>query len=235
MKSRIVGLSILLAAASLACVPAGADNITVINTNGATPFVYEGYTYMPVQSVTKFLGADLGWDPNTSQAVVTYQGQKFALTPGKTNATFDGRQVYLTSPPVVINGRTYVSTETFKKYYNVPMKWSPTTSTVSVFGPNGWGTTTVRNQAPWHGGPPPWAPAWGQRGKHIGYWVDSDKQKQSKGPWKLKSKSQTKWIHATPTEGKKYEKGKVNSKHNAYGKSKGSNGKGNGKGHGKKN
>lgn len=191
MSRKTILISVALAAGiGLACIPAGAEDI-VISTPGATPFLYAGTTYMPVKSVASFLGADLGWDPNKGQAVITYQGQQFSLTPGKTNAMFGGQPVVLTAPPVVINGRTYVSTEAFKKYYKVPMQWDPTTSQVRILGPDGWGTTTVKNRAPWHGGPPPWAPAWGQRSKNVSG-VGSVRNKPGQGAAKRKSKGQAK-------------------------------------------
>lgn len=183
MSKRIFLLSVLL---GLAYLPASADKVIVINTPGSAPFVYQGYTYMPVQSVTKFLGADLGWDPNVGRAVINYKGQQFALTPGKANASFAGRSVVLASPPVVVNGRTYVSTEVFKEYYKVPMQWDKSTSQVRILGPNGWGTTTVRDRAPWGDGPPPWAPAWGKRAKSgATYWPGDNKRGKWSKPDKL--------------------------------------------------
>ncbi len=135
-----------------------------INTNGTTAFLYEGLNYVPLKSTASFLGAPVRWDAAKRQAIVTYMGQDFALTPNSSKALYAGQPVVLSSPPVVINGVTYVPLETFKKYYNVPVQWDGNRSEVRIKGPNGWRTMKANSRPPWHGGPPPWAPAWGQRG-----------------------------------------------------------------------
>lgn len=159
--------------------PAGAANIT-INTSGATPFLYQGHTYLPLQSVASFLGAPLRWEPAKSQAVITYNGKALALTSGKVKASFNGQPVVLSSPPVVVGGRTYIPTDALKKFYNVPVAWDAAASQVKIKGPSGWGTANVSSRPPWHGGPPPWAPAWGRRGQgtpnHPGQQTGKSKQ-----------------------------------------------------------
>jgi hypothetical protein len=134
--------------------PAGAADVTVIDTSGTTPFLYGGSTYIPLTSAARFLGAQLQWDAAQNRAVVTYNGKNLALTPGSRNASFDGRPVVLAMEPVVINGRTYTSTEPFKRFYNVPMEWDRSKSEVRMQGPGGWGRLTVSRQVPpgWYHG-----------------------------------------------------------------------------------
>jgi hypothetical protein len=185
MSKRMIVVSVLLATmAGLACMPAGAD--VIINTSGATPFMYESSSYVPLQSVGSFLGARLAWDPAKGRTVVTYDGQDLDLRPGDTHAWFNGKQVTLSAAPLVINGRTYIPLDAFKKYYGVPVEWDRANSHVRIKGKSGWGIATVKSQPPWHGGPPPWAPAWGQRGKtshgnHVIY--------TKKGAWKHNGQS----------------------------------------------
>ena len=193
MSKRIVLMCVLLTTVvSFACMPAGAENVT-INTSGATPFLYEGHSYLPLQSVASFLGAGLRWDSAKGQAVITYNGQDLALTPGNANALFKGQPVVLTSPPVVVGGRTYVPTEALRKFYDVPVEWDGARSEVKIKGPSGWGTVKVRNRPPWHGGPPPWAPAWGERRKQgVRNPLAPGKQEQRKGERKQKGKAKGK-------------------------------------------
>jgi hypothetical protein len=190
MSKRIVLMFVLLTTVvSFACMPAGADNVT-IDTSGATPFLYEGHSYLPLRSVGSFLGAPLRWDAEKCQAVITYNGEDLALTPGNTNALFKGHSVVLPSPPVVVHGRTYVPTEALKKYYNIPVEWDGNKSEVKIKGPNGWGTTKVKNRPPWHGGPPPWAPAWGERRKQgVSNPLSPGNQGQHKGELKHEGKA----------------------------------------------
>ena len=98
MSKRIMLITVVLTmVVSLACISAGADNVT-INTSGTTPFLYEGHSYLPLKSVASFLDAPLRWDAAKGQAVITYNGQDLALTPGNANALFKGQPVVLPSP-----------------------------------------------------------------------------------------------------------------------------------------
>ncbi len=94
MSKRMILISALLVAVSFACMPVNAGDVN-INTSGATPFVYNGHTYLHLQSVGSFLGAPVRWDAAKSQSVMTYNGRDFALTPGSTNAWFNNEPVQL--------------------------------------------------------------------------------------------------------------------------------------------
>lgn len=204
----------------LACMPVGAADLT-INTSGAAPFVYDGHTYLPLQSVASFLGATTRWDSQKGQSVMTYNGLDFALSPNKTNAWFNNKPVKLSSRPVVIDGRTYVPLDSLKKYYKVPVEWYGDRSEVRIKGADGWGTAKVKNRAPWHGGPPPWAPAWGQRNKSAAttYHVTSGSHNQGNGTWQQKGKSQGQKSKAAVKQGKHLQ-GQGQSKQKGNGKAK---------------
>ena len=141
---------------------ASADNIT-IDTSGTTAFLYGGRSYVPLNSTASFLGAPLRWDAAKNQAVITYQGQELTLTPNSRKALFGGQPAVLQVPPVVANGRLFVPTEAFRRFYGVPVEWDGAKKEVKIKGASGWGTMTAAGRPPWHGGPPPWAPAWGRR------------------------------------------------------------------------
>lgn len=160
MSKRIVLMYVVLTMVmSLAGMSASA-----IDLSSLLPFLYEGLSYVPLKSTANFLGAPVRWDAATGQTIVTYNGEDFVLTPNSSKALYAGDPVVLSSPPVVINGVTYVPLETFKKYYNVPVTWDGTRSEMKIKGPDGWRTMKVNSRPPWHGGPPPWAPAWGRYG-----------------------------------------------------------------------
>lgn len=162
MSKRTVLMSVLLTmVVSLAGMSAVA---ATIYTSGATPFVYQGRSYVPLKSTADFLGAPVRWDAEKRQAVMTYRGEDLSLTPNNRNALLAGRPVVLSSAPVVVRGVTYVPADALRKHYNIPVTWDHNRSEVSIKGPNGWRRMKASSRSPWHGGPPPWAPAWGQRG-----------------------------------------------------------------------
>ena len=164
MSKKIAMIAVLLTlVVTLVSNPASAD--IIIMTAGDRPFLYEGRSYVPLKSTANFLGAPLRWNSAKKQTVISYNRQELALTPGNISALFKGQPVELSSPPVVVAGRTYVTTETFRKFYNIPVEWDKARSEVRIKGPGGWGSIKANSRPPWHGGPPPWAPAWGERRK----------------------------------------------------------------------
>ena len=158
-KRSVLAFLLLTMVVSLAGMSANALDLTSL-----APFLYQGSNYVPLKSTASFLGAPLRWDADTGRAIMTYNGQDLAFTPNSRNATYDGRPVVLDSRPIVVNGVTYVPVSTLKRYYNVPVEWDRNRSEIKMKGPDGWRTMKARSRPPWHGGPPPWAPAWGQRG-----------------------------------------------------------------------
>ena len=138
MRKRIVSAALLLTlVVSLAGMSAGAD--LTIDTRGATPFLYGNRSYIPLQSVASFLGAELQWNAAQRQAVVTYEGRELAVTPGNANALFEGRPVVLSAAPVVANGRVFLPAEALQRFYGVPVAWDQAKSQLRIQGPRGWG------------------------------------------------------------------------------------------------
>ncbi|UCH33676.1 MAG: copper amine oxidase N-terminal domain-containing protein [Armatimonadota bacterium] len=147
-----------------------ADSYTVINTYGAAPFVYSGYSYVPLKSAADFVGAALLWDSLQNRATITYRNRELGLVVGSHTAYYMGQPVALPVPPVVVNGQMLVPVTVFDRYFDVPVRWEPDYNRVLLQGPPGWGYYQVLPYAPpyvvtvIHGyGPPPWAPAHGYR------------------------------------------------------------------------
>ena len=159
---------------------------------GATSFLSGGSSYLPLQKVASFLGADLSWDIVNRQAVMTYQGKNLALTPNSLQAVLDGKTVSLPSPPVVVSGRTYIPASALKNTYGIPIEWDQARRQIKIKGPNGWDTVNVKSRPPWHGGPPPWAPAWGARKKQDAVRHSQPVKHQGASKSQGKSRSQSK-------------------------------------------
>ena len=191
MFKRINLLTVLLTmVASLMCVPVSAGNV-IIDTLGAMPFLYEDHSYLPLQNVASFLGAQLSWDPAKAKTVMTYQGKDLSLTPNSLKALLMGQPVELPSESVVVDGRTYIPAEALRKFYGIPVEWDKVRSDVRIKGQSDWGRMKVKNRPPWHGGPPPWAPAWGER-RNQGVRYPQGNNGHHKGEWKQKGKVKVK-------------------------------------------
>ena len=163
MGRRMVLMSVLLTMmVSLAGISASADNDVTIDTSGATPFVHEGRSYIPLKGAASFLGASLLWDSAQNRAVMAYDGKELALTPGSRSALFEGRPVVLSAAPLVGGGRLFVPTDALRRTYGVPVEWDQARSRVRIKGPTGWGAVTVSRR------PPGWVhgrkTGWGKHG-----------------------------------------------------------------------
>jgi len=163
----LLGFLVLFAAVAA---PAARDQTVIINNYGAVPFVYGGYSYIPLKSATDFLGAALLWDRVKNQALITYNGKDLALTIGSPVAYYGGAPVYLPAAPVMIDNRVFIPTMVVKEHFGVPVVWDARGYEVRIFGRHGWGTLVVARETPVHVvrimrrvGPPPWAGGPGRR------------------------------------------------------------------------
>ena len=138
--------------------------LTVIAAGGATPFVYQGHTYVPLKRTADYLGAGLLWDAMHNRATLTYRDRELGLAIGSTSAYYMGQPVMLPVPPIVVNGQMLVPVILFDRYFEVPVRWQPEYNRVLILGPPGWGYYQALPYAPPYVvtiirgyGPPPWA------------------------------------------------------------------------------
>lgn len=170
---RLVLLAVVLG--FLPVSQAWAQDYIPIETYGATPFVYQGHSYVPLRSTAEFLGAALLWDSLEHRAVVAYGDRELALVVGSTTAYYAGQPVALPAPPVFVGGQVLVPATVFGRYLGVPVRWDEGRRWVLVQGPRGWGYYRPAPGPPPRiapflrgAGPPPWAPAHGRR-RQEGY------------------------------------------------------------------
>lgn len=149
-------------------------NVTIINTYGVAPFVYSGYSYVPLKTTADFLGAALLWDSLQNRATLSYHGRQLGLVVGSTTAYYMGQPVALPVAPVIVEGQLLAPVIVFDRYLDVPVRWEPDRERVLLLGPGGWGYYPVLPYAPPYVvtiiqgyGPPPWAPAYGHRRRYY--------------------------------------------------------------------
>jgi len=147
--------------------------VVVIDNYGVSPFVYGGYSYVPLRSTTDFLGAALLWDSLKHQATVTYNDKRLGFVVGSPTAYYGSRAVALPVAPIMVGDQILVPAVAFDRYLGVPLRWEGDEDRVILRGRPGWGYYQVLPQPPVEvmrvierGGPPPWAPAHGWRRKH---------------------------------------------------------------------
>ena len=168
METRWLALALAVAMAVGALAGcAAADKYVVVNTYGYSPFVYSGFSYIPLRSATDFLGAALLWDSLKGQAVITYNGRRLALVVGDRYGHFDDRRVLLPAPVVMVRGRPFVPVVVVREHFGVPVRWEAPSRRLLILGPSGWGAVVV-SPHPEHPvrvkyGPPSWSAAGGRK------------------------------------------------------------------------
>jgi hypothetical protein len=121
-----------------------ADKITVINNYGAGPFVMGGYSYVPLRTVTDFIGAALLWDSLKGRATLTLSGKQIGLVIGSPYAIIGGTQVVLPAAPVIVQGQVFVPSAVFVQHCGVPIFYEPRLRVIRIgHGPAAWGTLKV--------------------------------------------------------------------------------------------
>jgi hypothetical protein len=182
MRCRVLWMLLALTLLGLAAAAAWADRdenkddlgsrVVVINNYGVSPFIYGGYSYIPLRSATDFLGAALLWDSLKNQATITYNGRTLGLVVGSPTVYYGGRAVAVPVAPIVVGGQVLVPVMVLDRYLGVPVRWHEKEHRVLIQGRPGWGYFQVLPRPPVevirvieHRGPPPWAPAHGGRRK----------------------------------------------------------------------
>lgn len=147
MKRVILGLavtSLLTGLILLPARPATADKIVVVNNYyGGTPFVYGGYSYIPIRNVQEALGAALLWDSLRRRAVITYNGHELGLVVGSPVVYLDGAPVSFPVAPLIVNNYVFVPVTTVRRCLHVPMEYDGRHHKVKIRGPKHWSVFEV--------------------------------------------------------------------------------------------
>ncbi|KPJ63618.1 hypothetical protein AMK68_03485 [candidate division KD3-62 bacterium DG_56] len=147
MKRVILGLvatSLVTGLVLLPVGPATADKIVVVNNYyGDTPFIYGGYSYIPIRNVKEALGAALLWDSLKQRAVLTYNGHELGLVVGSPVVHLDGAPVSFPVAPVIVNNYVFVPVTTIRRCLNVPVEYDGKKREVKIRGPKHWSVFTV--------------------------------------------------------------------------------------------
>jgi hypothetical protein len=142
MKRMVMATAVALALCALgglAAHPAAGDKVVVVNNYyGGEPFLYGGYTYIPLRNVKEALGAVLLWDSVKRQAVITYNGHELGLVVGSSVAYLDGAEVGFPVAPVIIHDHVFVPTTVVRGCLHVPVTYDSSRRELRIRGPEHW-------------------------------------------------------------------------------------------------
>lgn len=137
--ATMLALTLVLTGTAMA---AESDGISV-QLNGApvaftdaAPEITGGRTFLPFRAVLEALGAEVGYDAETSTVSASRDGVDLAMVPGRNSAavTEDGqtRTVEMDAAPYVKNGRTYVPVRFVAETFGCGVGWDGDSRTVII-------------------------------------------------------------------------------------------------------
>ncbi len=86
-----------------------APPLSAANEDGSAVAVLQGgRTLVPVRTVAEWLGADVQWDTQERQIVITNEAMTLRLQPDSTEAFMNAEPIVLDEPPMILAGVTYV-------------------------------------------------------------------------------------------------------------------------------
>lgn len=117
--------------------------VVIAQPYGVTPFIYGGYSYIPLRSLSDFLGAALLWDSLRGRALLTFDGRQLALTVGSPQVIFAGAPVLLPMAPVIIDRYVYVPTTVVSQVLHLPVVYDHRHRHVKINHGGRWGAFVV--------------------------------------------------------------------------------------------
>ncbi|HEX6988593.1 MAG TPA: stalk domain-containing protein [Bacillota bacterium] len=95
-------------------------------------FLFEGRTFVPLRGLFERLGAEVAFDPATSQITVTRGQRSVLLTLGSREAVVDGHPRTTDEPPLLINDRAYVPARFVTEALGDRADWLAHRSTLAI-------------------------------------------------------------------------------------------------------
>lgn len=89
----------------------GDSNSVVIEDNGIKMF--------PIRYIADAYGMELNWNKNLMEASLVYGSKEIAFVAASQDVSVDGEKIKTDKPPILYNGRIYVSEMSLQKFFNI--------------------------------------------------------------------------------------------------------------------
>ncbi len=99
---------------------------------GTAPVIINDRTLLPVRAVIEELGGTVGWDDETREVTLGYEGSEIVLTIDSTSAALNDQAQTLDTAPVIINDRTMLPIRFIAEGFGLGVEWNGEMQEVTI-------------------------------------------------------------------------------------------------------
>ncbi len=119
------------------CSWAAAETATVVIdgeplVGEVSPVRRDGQTLVPLRSLARALDAEVSWKAETGEIILETGPWPLAMRPGEKSMQWAGQTIVVDTPPVVRDGRTFVSLELLADWLGLPLLWDARENTAHM-------------------------------------------------------------------------------------------------------
>ena len=105
-----------------------------IDENGTVPVISNGRTLVPIRAVVEAMGGNVGWNSETSTALLDCDNNHIELTIGSKTAVLNGESKELDTEPVIINSRTMLPLRFVSESFGYDVEWNNEDKSITISG-----------------------------------------------------------------------------------------------------
>ena len=105
-----------------------------IDENGTVPVISNGRTLVPIRAVVEAMGGNVGWNSETSTALLDCDNNHIELTIGSKTAVLNGESKELDTEPVIINTRTMLPLRFVSESFGYDVEWNNEDKSITISG-----------------------------------------------------------------------------------------------------
>lgn len=123
-------------------------NGNYVNTQNHA-YLKDGVTMVPLRDIGDILGAEVGWNQNTSTATAELNNKTVAITKGKKTATVNGKSQKLAESATIVRDRIFVPLRFLAETFGANVLWNGETMTVNIKSNSATIPAHLKGEAPY--------------------------------------------------------------------------------------
>lgn len=150
LLSLFIICAVIAASVSVSCVADTNENVSIVlqignpimTVNGdekeidpgtdTEPVIINGRTLVPIRAIIEEMGGSASWDDELDQVTLNYNDDTILLTIDSTDALLNDSAESLDSPPVILNGRTFLPIRFISEGFGFNVSWDSTEQTITI-------------------------------------------------------------------------------------------------------